>query len=175
MSTTDDLRELRDEIGITSSILSLADSLRLLISALITERENHPDTIPAAGDGAGKGPGRGLRAPWSDERAPQAPTEVPTLGGPQNGVHGLGDAIRRYAKTFPNASPGVSGTLDAWAATADALEAERDDWKRKAEKPYIDHRRCEALQEQVARVRALLDRPLIPSALLLAALDGEEL
>ena len=60
-------------------------------------------------------------------------------------------------------------------APVQGVEAERDDWKRKAEKPLINHRRCEALQEQVARVRALLDRPLIPSALLLAALDGEEL
>jgi len=174
-STIDDLREIRDEIGITPSTLSLAASLRLLISTLIAERENHSDVIPAAGDCAGKGAGRSLRAPWSDERAPQAPRSVPTLGGPQIATGGLGDAIRRYARLFPNASPVVSGSLDAWAATADALEAERDDWKRKAEKPLINHRRCEALQEQVARVRALLDRPLIPSALLLAALDGEAL
>ena len=125
--------------------------------------------------GAWKGSTTARNGPRSDEQPAEVLGEVRSEIGPQNGVHGLGDAIRRYARLFPNASPVVSGTLDAWAATADALEAERDDWKRKAEKPLINHRRCEASQEQVTRVRALLDRPLIPSALLLAALDGEEL
>ena len=141
--------------------VSLARVVRLLADALLRERQawlddadcdaeavkvrdllNATCVIPASLDGAGKGPGRGLYAPWSDERAPQAPTEVPTLGGPQIATDGLGDAIRCYARLFPNASLGAWGALDAWAATADALEAERDDWQRKAEKQHIDHRRC---------------------------------
>jgi|GEM_PF-2427032 len=181
-STIDDLRELRDEIGITPSILSFADSLRRLISTLIAERENHPDVIPAAGDGAGKGPGRGLYAPWSDERAPQASTEVPTLGGPQIATDGLGDAIRRYARIFPNASPVVSGTLDAWAATADALEAERDRLTRWRAEAIDVLSRYETLARRVVpaarlgwRWSDLLAEHVDRQAAALAALDGEEL
>lgn len=199
----DDLRAARahattiEQTTAHGPTVSLARVVRLLADALLRERQAWLDdadcdaeavkvrdrlnvtcVIPASLDGAGKGSGRGLRAPWSDERAPQAPRSVPTLGGPQIATDGLGDAIRRYARIFPNASPVVSGSLDAWAAAADALEAERDDWKRKAEKPYIDHRRCEALQEQVARVRALLDRAdemgcgRLPVSAERAALDG---